>query len=246
MLENSTWTNHRGFGRASCVSILHQPCVGCRLQSEIDYHGRMSEPQQEPAAGDEAVDAAGVDQSSPPKGSQITIERFPDGLTIQIPAAGLWRGTHGLFAFALIWNGFMTVFTVAMLGTFFGAGAMKDQAIWILPAVLSLFWLVGIGILLGSLNMGRRRAAIAVTGGTLMVIQTGLFGSKQRDWPQGEVEAVRAGPSGMTVNDQPVLELQIFDGGASKLGLLAGRSDRELEWLAATLREALGVAEYQS
>lgn len=203
--------------------------------------GRMSEPQQQPLPSDEAVDATDVVPSSPPKGSQITIERFPDGLTIQIPPAGLWRGTHGLFTVALFWNGFMTVFTAAMLGAFFGAGAMKDHAVWLLPLLLSIFWLVGIGILLGSLNMGRRRAAIAVTGGTLMVIQTGLFGSKQRDWPPGDVEAVRAGPSGMTVNDQPVLELQIFDGGASKFGLLAGRPDRELEWLADTLREALQV-----
>jgi hypothetical protein len=79
-----------------------------------------------------------------------------------------------------------------------------------------------------------------------MVLQTGLFGSRQRSWPLEEVEVIRAGPSGMTVNDRPVLELQIDDGGEAKFGLLAGRSDEELHWLAreltASLREQRSLA----
>ncbi len=94
--------------------------------------------------------------------------------------------------------------------------------------------------------MARRRAAFACTGGTLMVIQRGLFGSKQRDFEPGDVEAIRVGPSGMTVNDVPIRELQIFDDGATKFGLLAGRSDAELDWLAAELRQAYGVLSHAS
>lgn len=208
---------------------------------------RMSEPLQEHSdeANDGAVNAEDV-RPPLPAGTKIAIERFPDGLTINIPPAGLWRGTQGLFVFALIWNGFIGTITVVMLAAFLGGDGKQQNIVWALPAFLSIFWLVGIGILLGSINMGRRRAAIALTGGTLMVIQTGLFGSKQRDWESGDVEAVRAGPSGMTVNDKPVLELQIFDGGASKFGLLSGRSDEELRWLAAELRAALGVPEQAS
>jgi hypothetical protein len=147
-----------------------------------------------------------------------------------------------LFLIAAVWNGIIGVVTMEMLSAFFAAGnANMGKGLWFLPLILSIFWAVGIGLLLAALNMGRRKAAIAVTGGTLMVIQSGLFGTKQRDWPPGEVEAVRAGPSGMTVNDKPVLELQIFDGGANKFGLLAGRSDEELEWMAHELREALQV-----
>ena len=125
------------------------------------------------------------------------------------------------------------------------AGSRRSvfHRVWIAPAILSIFWLVGIGVLLGSINMGRRQAAIAVTGGTVMVIQTGLFGSKQREWQPGDVGAVRAGPSGMTVNDKPVLELQIIDAARRKMGLLAGRRDDELRWLAYELRLALGIQE---
>jgi hypothetical protein len=205
----------------------------------------MSQPQEDELQHDGPENEA--IHTDPPRGSSITVERFPDGLTIQIPPAGLWRGSQGLFVFALIWNSFMLVFSIVMLGAFFGgADGNKDKVVWILPLFLSIFWAVGIGILLGAVNMGCRKAAIAVTGGTLMVIQTGLFGSKQRDWPPGDVEAVRAGPSGMTVNDKPVLELQIFDGGAHKFGLLAGRTDDELHWLANELRAALSVPDYAS
>jgi hypothetical protein len=89
--------------------------------------------------------------------------------------------------------------------------------------------------------MGMRRAAIAVTGGTLMVIQTGLFGAKQRDWEPGDVESIRAGPSGVTVNGRALLELQIYDGGADRFAILCGRTDEELHWIASELRTALGL-----
>jgi hypothetical protein len=182
----------------------------------------------------------------PPAGSSISVDRFPDGLTIQVPPAGLWQGAKGLFVIALIWNGFFLVLSPCLLAAIFNPGAQRHgnpQVIWVLPLILSIFWFAGIGLLLASINMCRRKAAIAVTGSTLMVIQTGLFGTKQREWPPGEVEAVRAGPSGMTVNDEPVLELQILDGGTSKFGLLAGRSNEELYWIAGELREALRVPE---
>jgi hypothetical protein len=205
----------------------------------------MSDPSQDESERD--GDEGEVSRNNPPPGSSLAVDRFPDGLTIQVPPAGLWRGSQGLFVIALLWNGIIAVITFVLMGVLLG-GADKnaDKLVWVFPLFLSIFWAVGIGLLLGALNMGRRKAAIAVTGGTLMVIQTGLFGSKQRDWPPGDVEAVRAGPSGMTVNDKPVLELQIFDGGAHKFGLLAGRTDEELEWLARELRAALQVPDYPS
>jgi hypothetical protein len=121
----------------------------------------------------------------------------------------------------------------------------KPQDVWayiMITAILSIFLLVGIGLLLGAINMGRRRAALAVTSGHLMVIQTGLFGAKQHDWPAGEIEKICTGPSGMEVNKVPVLELQIYGTESRKFGLLAGRSDEELEWMASELRTALGLS----
>jgi hypothetical protein len=181
---------------------------------------------------------------SPPPGCRVLVERFDDGLTLNVPPAGI-TGAGGLLIFALIWNAAVMGFTVLMVSVM-ADQPKRDGAAWLLPLLLGVFWLVGIGILLGSLNMARRRAAIAVTSGTLMVIQTGIFGSKQRTWEPGDVEAVRVGPSGMTVNDKPVIELQIIDGGASSFGMLAGRKDEELKWMAAELRRALKVPTHAS
>ena len=188
---------------------------------------------------------AEIGSAAPPADSRITIERFPDGLTIQLPPAGL-SGAQGLLVVAFAWIAIVGIITAVLAASFFGGNRQPDKAVWVLPLFLSVFWLVGIGLLLAGLNMARRRAAFAITGGTLMVIQTGLFGSKTRDFEPGDVEAVRVGPSGMEVNDVPVRELQIFDGGAAKFSLLAGRSDAELDWLAAELRQALQVPTHAS
>ena len=74
-----------------------------------------------------------------------------------------------------------------------------------------------------------------------MVIQSGPFGTKQRDWAAEQIAKLFAGPSGMEVNEAPVLELQIVGSDSKKFGLLAGRSDDELKWMAAELRAALSL-----
>jgi hypothetical protein len=79
-----------------------------------------------------------------------------------------------------------------------------------------------------------------------MVIQTGLFGTRQRQWPVTEIRRVCAGPSGMEVNDKPILELQIFGESSAKFGLLCGRSDEELRWMASELRVVLGITEFSA
>jgi hypothetical protein len=204
----------------------------------------MSQPPNDVSFVDEDQGEA-YQPLPPPEGSRITIERFPDGLTIQLPAAGA-SGAKGMLSFAVILNGVLAFITGFVLLMFFADNLKHQGPLWVLPAFLSFFWLVGICFLLASLNMARRRAAFAYTGGTLMVIQTGLFGSKTRDFEPGDVEAVRVGPSGMTVNDVPIRELQIIDGGAAKFSLLAGRSEAELDWLAAELRAALRVPTHAS
>jgi hypothetical protein len=47
----------------------------------------------------------------------------------------------------------------------------------------------------------------------------------------------------MEVNGVPVMQLEIADTDGKRLGLLAGRSDEELEWIAHELRVAGGISE---
>jgi hypothetical protein len=178
-----------------------------------------------------------------PPGSRVEVDRFSDGLTMRVPAAGLLRGTQGLFVFALLWNSVVGIVSAIMVAAFIKEVANAGLSALFPTAILSLFWIVGIGVLLGSINMGRRRAAIAVSGGCLMLIQTGVFGARQRSWQPGEVAAISAGPSGMEVNDRPVLELQVIDVQGKKFGLLAGRADDELRWIAQELRYVLQIQE---
>ncbi|MDX1945850.1 MAG: hypothetical protein SFU86_10675 [Pirellulaceae bacterium] len=178
-----------------------------------------------------------------PENSRIELEQVDGGLSIRVPPAGLWKGTSGLFFFSLLWNGFMTMFTTLAAFALFNNQRPGDDA-WLIGGFVSLFWLIGIGLLLAALNMGSRKAGLAVADGTLLVLQTGFFGRQQREWPPGEVAAIRLGSSGIEVNGQPVLQLQIHGREGKPCGLLTGRDAAELAWIAAELRQALGVPEY--
>src|SRR5262245_55867066 len=171
---------------------------------------------------------------SQPAGTTIQIVRSDDAVSITVPPVVLWRSS--LFPMGLLWCVIVAVITVVFVPVIWNA--KPDASVWILPLVVSIFWLVGIGLLLGGINMGLRQAGLAVAGGTLMVMQTGPFGKKQREWPREQIAPSGVGPTGMTVNDKPVLELQIHDSDGERLGLLAGRSDDELAWLAHELRQA--------
>lgn len=172
-----------------------------------------------------------------PPGTTIRLDRLADGeLTITIPPAGVWKGSKGLFFFGLLWCGVMVLFTSMIVLAWTNGPQGKKDMPWFAPVIFGLFWLVGIGMLLGAINMGRRRAAIALVGGQLMAIQTGLFGSKKREWSLEDLQDIRVGPSGMEVNKQPINELQIVDNKNSKFGFLSERDDEELRWLAWELR----------
>ena len=103
--------------------------------------------------------------------------------------------------------------------------------------------------ILGGLNLCRRRGVVEVTDGVLQVEQTSLFGRRQWQWPCDEIAAVQTGPTGLTIGGGtgdtgvttlggtrvPELHLYVKDG--KRIGLFAGRSEAELEWIAATSKE---------
>jgi hypothetical protein len=68
-----------------------------------------------------------------------------------------------------------------------------------------------------------------------------LFGTKQLEWRRDEIAAIRADTSGMEVNNRPVIELQIHPLSGKKVGLLAGRKEEELRWMATRVGRALNV-----
>ena len=173
-----------------------------------------------------------------PPGSDVQVQRFPDGVTFRVPPAGVWKGSAGMFRFGIIWTvlvaGFTTLFGGALLGNGAGPAALLGPL-----AFMSFFWMIGAALLLIGWNMGRRESAVAVVGDSVMVMQTSLRGSKRREWPRSEIKSAKVGPSGIEVNDRPIPELQLHGPDKKLFGMLAGRDERELLWMATLLRQAL-------
>lgn len=196
-------------------------------------------------------DEHGAERIPPqPTGSRSVLEVQDAGLTLRIPPAGLIKGSKGLFVFSLLWCGFMAVFTtlavLAVTGVFEAESDIDSvgEALGA-AAFVAVFWAVGIGMMIGAINAGRRQAVIDIVGtgehATLLITRQSLFGTKQHEWPVGQLDRIRVGPSGMEVNNRPVMELQIHPTQGKKVGILRQLEDDQLRWIASNLRVALGV-----
>lgn len=190
---------------------------------------------------DPADDAAGSpSQPMPPPESRLMVERFEDGLMVTIPAPGLTGGLLVMFLGGIVCDALGTIILAGMLVKWAAGGGKFDLGELVGAFVFSAFFGgAGLALILTSLNLAKRKAALAVTDGLLMAMQTGLFGSKQREWQPGEVLDVRVGPSGIEVNEKPVMELQIVDAHGRKFSMLAGHEQEDLYWLARELTQSL-------
>ena len=129
------------------------------------------------------------------------------------------------------------MFTFAML--FAGRSEKTPLPLYLFLAV---FWLIGIGMLLGAISMGKRQTMLAFIGDTFGVKTVGLFGTKEIKLRMDEIGTVRMGPSGVEVNDQPVMELQILGkDGKKRAGVLSERKEDELLWIAWLIRNKTGL-----
>ncbi len=72
-----------------------------------------------------------------------------------------------------------------------------------------------------------------------MIMQTNLFTTTNREWPRSQIHTVVVGPTGISLNSTPILELQIRSAEKKLCGMLAGRDPAELAWMATLLRQAL-------
>lgn len=190
------------------------------------------------------IDADGV--PAQPAGSTALIERHAEGLTITLPARGFFKGSKGVGVFSILWMAFVSVFLVVSVGiTGSGAQSGTGGPGWLATLPFLAFSLafmgIGVGMFFFALRMGRRRAVIDVAGEDLVITRQSLGEPKTESWHRAEIDRVVAGPSGMEVNDRPVLELQIHPNTGKKIGLFRERDDEELAWMAAEIRVALGL-----
>lgn len=175
-----------------------------------------------------------------PPDTNVTLETRDDGLTLTLPPAGFVRGTKGLFGFALAWCGFMVIFTgFTVVLPLSGASSQGSANVGAFAIFCAVFWAIGAALMLGAVNMARRSAIVDVVGGTLLVSRRSIFRVRQQEWEPERGATVAVGPSGMSVNDVPVLCLRVTDSEGSVTKLFAGRPDAELRWIASVLDAAL-------
>lgn len=173
-----------------------------------------------------------------PAGSKAILTRNADGITIEFPKRGFQGGARSLLVFSIIWTSIVGVIVLFILTL---SSSNKPTPV---PATLFLgvFLLIGVGVLLGAISVAKRRAVIDVVSGAVLVTTQGLRGVKTWQCEPDILTDIRVGPSGTTVNDKPVLELQIHRSTGDHAGFLAWRDDDELRWAAAELRVAAGLS----
>jgi hypothetical protein len=169
------------------------------------------------------------DSTRQPANSRAVVNEFPEGVTITLPPAGLRGGGGTLLTIGLMLAGIMA-----------GLVALTRGLPVFLQGLFAVLGVVGLLIAIHGVRVARRRAVLAVVDRELLVMQTGLIRSKERRWQAEDLSAVRVDKSGIEINDEPVLELQIVPRTGIKFGLLAGRDVAEIAWIAAVLRKRLG------
>ncbi len=173
---------------------------------------------------------------SQPSTSKTKIERYEGGgITLNVPSAGLLKGGGGLFLFAIFW---CTISLLVGSGFLLAGGRGVPLPLFVVGLIVLVFVGIGVAMLLAAINMGISRAAIAVFDGKLMLMTKSLFGTREQEWQAHQIKAVMVGPSGIEVNNRPVLELQIH-AQDQKTGLLIGHDEEELYWLADEIRRSL-------
>jgi len=168
-----------------------------------------------------------------PETSRIQIiETEPSRMVIHVPSGG--KKARGIGCFALIWNGFMAFFTVAML---IGAGP-DELSLWVMLSFLSLFWAVGLGMLYWWIRMRFTRLYLMLEPDRL-VIQRILFGRKSIRETNLGPESAASLVEAYRQNDDPVYTVAVKgENRTAKFG--TSLSIEEKQWFVHRVNEFLG------
>lgn len=239
-LRNITWGYPRPMLQALALHMAErcEEQTGTTLLGEAPHaigieHRTLGEDRM---AADNGEDSP-VETAPRPADAVSQIEYREDGLTITVPPVGISRGSKGMFGFAIVWNLFMAAFTAVVAAT----GALTDPKAFMFWIIGSLFWAIGIGMAVGAVNAGRKRAILDVVGDTLLVTRQNIFKTRQQEAQRDNIQSIRRDKSGVEVNDVPVLNLQVRLKQGKKIAMISQLSDDELAWIAAELNKALAI-----
>src|SRR5262245_12715141 len=116
------------------------------MLTDLARRDRVAAADDSPDTGKEPVavveanpgDAGFARRRGQPLVSAIRIEKHPDGVTITVPPAGVWRGSQGLFLASLLWCGVMTLFS-GCFGFALATGPNADRPSWVVVPFIAAF-----------------------------------------------------------------------------------------------------------
>jgi hypothetical protein len=175
-----------------------------------------------------------------PADSRAVVEKHPDGVTITLPAMGIWRSSGGVIFVGLLFAIVGGALTVGALMPMFRANP-KPFGSEIFVGLI--FLCIGVGAMIGTIHAGLKKCVLAVVGNRFLTFETGPFGSRRREFTRDELLDIDCGPSNVTVNKRRLPQLRIWMlGRTPPVGMLTGRDEIELQWIATVLRHSLGIS----
>ncbi|HEX3151884.1 MAG TPA: hypothetical protein VHR66_27680 [Gemmataceae bacterium] len=189
-----------------------------------------------------------------PAGCPIVEESLAGGVRFLVPPAGFRHADvrrYFLYALGYLAVGLGVGGFLAFIGD--DAGDMIGGVlpfIWLVPAVMGLGAFGGVE---EAVRRARRHATLSVVGDTLVVRETNLYGTREREWPRRRIVDVCLGDTlaGRAINPRtrravldradPTWELHIHLTDGEVVRLFDGYGDADLQWLATALRRTLGV-----
>ncbi|TVQ30513.1 MAG: hypothetical protein EA376_12770 [Phycisphaeraceae bacterium] len=177
------------------------------------------------------------------KVSGVTFEPSEDGFCIAIEAAG-WRGpalAAGVVGGILLLTGVGGAMVTLMLSI----SGMHIGVTLFISFLAALHIFAGAFVLAAARRISRAVGLLDVVGESLLVTVDGWKGTRQRQWTSDEIKSIRVGPSNLSINNEPLMELQITPREGEPEGYLTGRGEETLEWIAGKLREGLKVGGWE-
>jgi len=225
-------------------------CPQCRAEIDDDLWestGRAECPFCGADMPELAVAAPAENRTSGADNERISLPPLPSKSLIQIIEASPDRRVFyipggragGIGFFALVWNGFMAVFTTVMISSGLGdkPGDMPPLG---LAAFLGLFWLIGFGLAYWWVKAKFQRLFVMLDPGRI-VIQRVLFGRKRVDETELKKTSRAELIESYRQNNSPVYRIELAgENRTAKFGTSLEREEKN--WLLDRINEFLHPA----
>ena len=220
--------------RALAARVAERVARACR--DALAVSGREAPPLPIRQAGPPELESAAVK----PADAEVTANARGGGLRLVVPPLGFRRAPKGPFILGLAFLAFSTVASLSALGV--RAAPPDLWALIFFSAVMLVFWGVGLFALAQALRVAYSETLLSVRGGFLALTREDLFGTVRRRWRRAEIKGIEIGPCAALPKEKgrpPIPEVQVHFKAGGSFGVLAGRDERELRWVADALRKAL-------